>query len=92
MACSGLYGLSQNCVHQQGQPVNRVGVVIAAVADIILTVVLSILVALGSKMGVSLPPTAQYMVGAMALLNMVLLLNNNIIPVTESYRPKAHLL
>ena len=86
MAFSGLYGLSQNCCHAQGQPVNKVGVGLAALIDVVASVAVVLLVVFGSKIGVKIPSMGQYMLGFAAVVNMMMLLHKNIVPVTENFR------
>lgn len=83
---SGLYGIGQTCFHKKGEPVNHVGVGVAAVLDVIGAVAIALLIAFGPKMGVNIPPTGQYLLGAAAFLNLAMLLNANIVPVSENYR------
>jgi|GEM_PF-4641157 len=87
MAFSGLYGLTRNCAHTLGKPASRVGVSLAASLDIIATVAIAILIAFGAKMGVHIPSMGQYMLGFAGVINMMMLLHKNIIPVTENFRP-----
>ncbi|MCH9610367.1 MAG: hypothetical protein S4CHLAM81_04720 [Chlamydiales bacterium] len=88
MAFSGLYGVTRHCCHQPNTPVSKCSVASAALLDVVGSVAIAILIALGSKMGVNIPPTGQYLLGALAVMNMLLLLNRNIIPATTHIAPQ----